>query len=115
MLFDGFAHLFRPAGLVKQSTAGLVLGNAVNIVLDYVFILPLGWGAAGAAAATSLGFLCSSAYYLFCMLARQRRGTPWSFFPSAAYGRNARTEGSVVSIGVPGALITELMRVANIV
>lgn len=54
-------------------------------------------------------------YCLFRILARQRRGTTCSFFPSAAYGRNARTEGSVVSIGVPGALITVLMRVANIV
>lgn len=60
MLFDGFAHLFRPVGLVEQSTVGLVLGNAVNIVLDYVFILPLGWRAAGAAAAASQGLLCSS-------------------------------------------------------
>lgn len=76
MLSNGFVHLFRSAGLVKQSTVGLVLGNAVNIVLDYVLIIPLGWGAAGAAAATSLGFLCSSAYYLFCMLARQRQVDP---------------------------------------
>ena len=44
MLSNGFVHLFRSAGLVEQSTVGLVLGNAVNIVLDYVFILPLGWG-----------------------------------------------------------------------
>lgn len=46
MLSNGFVHLFRSAGLIRESTVGLILGNGVNIVLDYVFILPLGWGAA---------------------------------------------------------------------
>lgn len=115
MLSNGFVHLFRSAGLVEQSTVGLVLGNAVNIVLDYVFIIPLGWGAAGAAAATSLGFLCSSAYYLFCMLARQRQVDPLFPLSPRCFRPDARTVGSVVSIGVPGALITVLMSVANIV
>lgn len=31
MLSNGFVHLFRSAGLVEQSTVGLVLGNAINI------------------------------------------------------------------------------------
>ena len=34
MLANGFVHLFRSAGLIKQSTIGLVLGNVINIVLD---------------------------------------------------------------------------------
>lgn len=68
MLSNGLIHLFRSAGLIRQSTLGLMLGNGVNIVLDYIFIIPLGWGAAGAAAATSLGFFCSTLYYLACMV-----------------------------------------------
>lgn len=44
MLSNGFVHLFRSAGLIRESTVGLVLGNAINIVLDYVFIIPQGWG-----------------------------------------------------------------------
>lgn len=44
MMANGFVHLFRSVGLIKESTIGLVLGNAVNMVLDYVFIAVLGWG-----------------------------------------------------------------------
>lgn len=115
MLSNGFVHLFRSAGLIRAGTVGLILGNGVNIVLDYVFIIPLGWGAAGAAAATSLGFVCSSAYYILCMVRRDRQGDP--LFPVSP--RAFRPEGgmvrSVVAIGIPGALITVLMSVANIV
>ena len=38
MLANGFVHLFRSVGLIKESTFGLVLGNVINIVLDYIFI-----------------------------------------------------------------------------
>lgn len=115
MLSNGFVHLFRSAGLIRESTVGLILGNGVNIVLDYVFILPLGWGAAGAAAATSLGFACSSGYYFTCMIRQYRRGS--SLFPVSpqSFRPSRDMVGSVVSIGIPGALITVLMSVANIV
>ena len=59
MLANGFVHLFRSVGLIKESTIGLVLGNVINMALDYVFIAILGWGTAGAALATSLGFVCA--------------------------------------------------------
>ena len=57
MLANGFVHLFRSVGLIKESTVGLVLGNVINMILDYIFIAIWGWGTAGAALATSLGFL----------------------------------------------------------
>lgn len=115
MLSNGFVHLFRSAGLIRESTVGLVLGNAINIVLDYVFIIPLGWGAAGAAAATSLGFVCSSVYYLACMVNQNRRGDPLFSVSPRAFCPDRGMVSSVVSIGIPGALITVLMSVANIV
>lgn len=115
MLANGFVHLFRSAGLIKESTVGLVLGNAINMVLDYVFIAILGLGTAGAALATSLGFLCAALYYIACMAREWQKGNqltplaPKHFPPNAAMSRN------VVSIGIPGALITVLMSVSNIV
>lgn len=114
MLSNGFAHLFRPVGLVKQNAVGLVLGNAINICGITCSFVPWDRGGWRRYGRFPRAFVLQP-YCLFRILARQRRGTPCSFFPSAAYGRNARTEGSVVSIGVPGALITVLMRVANIV
>lgn len=115
MLANGFVHLFRSVGLIKEGTIGLVLGNAVNIVLDDVFIVILGWGTAGAALATSFGFVCATAYYIACMAREGHKGnelvplSPKRFAPNAAMIRN------VVSIGIPGALITVLMSVSNIV
>ncbi len=115
MLANGFVHLFRSAGLIKEGTIGLALGNAVNMALDYVFIAVLNWGTAGAALATSLGFVCASVYYMACMIRESVRGnvcvslSPKRFLPNGAMVR------SVVSIGVPGALITVLMSVSNIV
>ncbi|MCI8505465.1 MAG: MATE family efflux transporter [Lachnospiraceae bacterium] len=115
MLANGFVHLFRSVGLIKESTIGLILGNGINIVLDYVFIAIAGWGTAGAALATSLGFVCATIYYIVCMIREEYKGnqlvplTPKCFSPNAAMVRN------VVSIGIPGALITVLMSISNIV
>lgn len=107
MLANGFVHLFRSVGLIKESTVGLVLGNVINMILDYIFIAIWGWGTAGAALATSLGFLCASVYYIICMV-RQKMLHKY-VLPNKIMLRN------VVSIGIPGALITVLMSVSNIV
>lgn len=115
MLSNGLIHLFRSAGLIKQSTIGLILGNAVNIVLDYVFIIPLGLGAAGAAAATSLGFVFSTLYYFACMIKQNREGNLLFPLSPKAFKPDRGMVKSVISIGVPGALITVLMSVSNIV
>lgn len=115
MLANGFVHLFRSVGLIKESTIGLVLGNVINMVLDYVFIVIFGWGTAGAALATSLGFVCATIYYIVCMIREEYKGNqlvplnPKRFSPNPTIVRN------VVSIGIPGALITVLMSVSNIV
>lgn len=115
MLSNGFVHLFRSVGLIKESTIGLVLGNVINIVLDYVFIVILGWATAGAALATSLGFVFATIYYIICMIREERKGnelvplTPKYFSPNTGMIRN------VISIGIPGALITVLLSVSNIV
>ncbi len=115
MLANGFVHLFRSVGLIKEGTVGLILGNVINMALDYVFIAILGWGTAGAALATSLGFVCATVYYIVCMIREEHKGnqlvplTPKRFSPDAPMIRK------VVSIGIPGALITVLMSVSNIV
>lgn len=115
MLANGFVHLFRSAGLIKESTIGLVLGNVINMILDYIFIAILGWGTAGAALATSLGFVCATLYYIVCMIREEHRGNPLVPLSPAHFSPNAAMIRSVVSIGIPGALITVLMSVSNIV
>ncbi len=115
MLANGFVHLFRSVGLIKEGTVGLVLGNVINMVLDYVFIAIFGWGTAGAALATSLGFVCASVYYIMCMIREERRGNQLVPLSFKRFSPNAAMIRRVVSIGIPGALITVLMSVSNIV
>lgn len=115
MFSSGELYLLRAAGLIRQGTAGLILGNGVNIVLDYVFIQRFGWGTAGAALATSLGYLATTVYYVACMHQAERRGcrylplTPREFWPTG------KIVAGVVKIGIPGSLVTILMSAANIV
>ena len=115
MMANGFVHLFRSVGLIKEGTIGLVLGNAINMVLDYVFIAIFRWGTAGAALATSLGFACATVYYMFCMICEGRRGNQLVPLTPKRFSLNGAMIRNVVSIGIPGALITVLMSVSNIV
>ena len=115
MLSNGFVHLFRSAGLIREGTIGLILGNVINMALDYIFIAVFKWGTAGAALATSLGFVCATVYYLACMIREERRGNQLVPLNPKRFSPNAPMVRSVVSIGIPGALITVLMSVSNIV
>ena len=76
IISNGAVHLFRSIGFIKESTIGLALGNSINIIFDYIFIVVWGWGTAGAALATSFGFFCSTVYYLVCMIQAERKGNP---------------------------------------
>ncbi len=115
MLANGFVHLFRSVGLIREGTIGLVLGNIINMVLDYIFIAVLGWGTAGAALATSLGFVCATVYYIVCMICEEHKGNPLVPLAPGHFSPNTSMVRNVIGIGIPGALITVLMSVSNIV
>ncbi len=115
ILSNGLVHLFRSVGFIKESTIGLAFGNFINIVFDFVFIVLFDWGTAGAALATSFGFFCSTIYYLICMIKAERNGNQLISLSIKDFVPNRKMVGSVVSIGIPGALITVLLSVSNIV
>ena len=115
ILSNGLVHLFRSVGFIKESTIGLALGNSVNIVFDFVFIVLLNWGTAGAALATSFGFFCSTIYYLVIMIQAERKGNYLVSLSIKQFAPNKRMVSGVVSIGIPGALITVMLSVSNIV
>ncbi len=61
MLFSvAMASVIRAEGAVIPGMLSNIAGTIVNLVLDPVFILVLGWGVGGAAAATVLGNMTSS-------------------------------------------------------
>ncbi|MDV4151996.1 MATE family efflux transporter [Clostridium sp. AL.422] len=57
MLFDYFLIT---AGEPKLGLISSIIGGVTNIVLDYIFIVPLNMGLVGAALATSIGYLLPS-------------------------------------------------------
>lgn len=115
IMSNGLVHLFRSIGFIKESAIGLALGNSINIFFDFVFIVLLEWGTAGAALATSFGFFCSTIYYLVCMIGAERKENQLVSLSIKQFVPHKKMIGSVVSIGIPGALITVLLSVSNIV
>ena len=115
MLSNGFVHSFRSVDLIKEATIGLAIGNGINMVLDWIFIVPMGMGTKGAAMATSLGFVCSSAYYVFSVLRQERKGNEFVRLSPVGIQPDEEMILNVVKIGVPGALITVLLSASNIV
>ena len=89
ILYNMFAGILRAVGNSKTPLYFLILTCVLNLFLDVLFIIPLGWGVQGAAAATvvSQGF-CA----LLCGLYVFKRHRP--IWPSR---RHFRLEKSIVS------------------
>jgi putative MATE family efflux protein len=115
ILSNGLVHIFRSAGLIKQATTGIILGNGINIVLDWVFIVLLDMGTAGAALATSIGFFCATIYFFFCMFIEILRKNELFSLSPKYFKVSPQTKIDVIKIGIPGSLITIMLSVSNIV
>lgn len=115
LLSNGLVHIFRSAGLINQATIGIVIGNGINIILDWIFIVVLKMGTAGAALATSIGFFCSTAYYFACMFREIIRKNELFSFSPKSFNVSTQTKIDVIKIGIPGALITVMIGVSNII
>lgn len=114
ILTNGQVHIFRSTGLIRQATTAVILGNCINILFDWIFIVRLNMGTAGAAAATSIGFLCSTIYELFVMLRRSADHSLFSLSPKELHVKKTLVT-EVVKIGIPGALVTIMLSVSNII
>ena len=90
---------------------GQIIGNMLNVVLDPIMILSLGWGITGAAIATSVSIVIGAVYYAGYFLAgkssisihvkhfRIREGIAWG----------------VLAIGVPSCLDLWLMSISQMI
>ena len=99
LIVVNFIHmnLLRCEGMAGMSMIGTLIGAVVNMILDPLLIP--GMGAAGAAAATVIGYACSVAFLLTVVL---RRSTALSVRPvlrvSPAYLRNMLAVGVTAAI-----------------
>ncbi len=106
-----FSNLIRSEGSSKTAMFGMLVGTIVNIILDPIMIITLGWGISGAAIATVIGNICSIVFYLVYIIFGKRS------ILSLNIKHFSVKEGilkNVFSIGIPGSLNNVLMSLSNI-
>ena len=104
------SNLLRAEGRSKESMIGSVIGTVVNIVLDPILISGLGLGAAGAAIATVIGYLCTD---VFLAVIVYRNSLNLSMQPKEIRIQG-RFVGQILGIGIPAALVNILQSISMI-
>ncbi|MBQ5961314.1 MAG: MATE family efflux transporter [Firmicutes bacterium] len=112
VIIANFIHLnlLRCEGMALQSMIGTLIGSVVNVILDPIMITGLGWGAAGAAAATVIGYVLSDLFLLAVVLRKSRY---FSVRPQEARVTGSQA-GSIFSIGITAAITNIASSVCNI-
>lgn len=67
----GANSFIRGEGNPKVAMATMLIGGILNVILDYIFIALFGWGMAGAAWATVIGYSISATWVLYYYLGGQ--------------------------------------------
>ncbi len=111
ILSNSFSNIIRAEGKANTAMLGVLIGNLINIVLDPVMILGLGWDVAGAAVATVLGNIFAAVFYIRHLLSKN---AILSIHPKYYKAVNGIAIG-VLSIGVPASLNNILMSLSNII
>lgn len=110
MIFTSvFSNVLRSEGAVKEAMTGNLLATVTNIVLDPLFILVLGYGVGGAAAATVLGNIAGGGYLVYYLLTHK---TALTLSPRYAV-KNPAAIGRIIAIGLPNATSSTLVGFAN--
>ncbi len=102
--------LLRAEGATKQAMIGTVLGSAINIILDPIFIFGLNMGIQGAAVATAIGNILAFSYYILFYTKKSHliSISPNFFMFNKYYFWN------IIKIGVPASLGMVLMSFGSI-
>ncbi len=111
IISNSFSNIIRAEGNANVAMMGMLIGNLINIVLDPVMILVLGWDVAGAAVATVLGNIFAAAFYIRHLLSKN---ATLSIHPKHYQIGNGIAVG-VLAIGVPASLNNILMSLSNII
>lgn len=108
---NSFSNIIRAEGKANIAMMGMLIGNLINIILDPIMILGLGWDVAGAAVATVLGNIFAALFYIFHMLSKN---ASLSIHPKYYQARKGIASG-VLAIGIPASLNNILMSLSNII
>ena len=102
-----FERFLQATGKTLYSTIAQISGALTNIVLDYVFIFPCGWGVAGAAWATVIGQVVSLAVAMtFHYAANKEIGSGLRYLAP-----DAGIIGGIYRVGLTAAIMQGLLSV----
>ena len=105
------AHMLRAEGSAKEASAGMMLGGILNVILDPIFIFPLGMGVSGAGFATMLSNVVCLLYYIWVL--RRNRGHSVITLNPRWY--TTKGAGDVLLVGFPAAMVIALGTTANVI
>lgn len=111
IISNSFSNIIRAEGNANIAMMGMLIGNMINIVLDPIMILALGWDVAGAAVATVLGNIFAAVFYIRHLLSKNAM---LSIHPKY-YKAKERIAVGVLSIGIPASLNSIMMSLSNII
>lgn len=111
LISNCYSNVVRTEGESGNAMMGQLLGNLLNVILDPIMILGFGWNIAGAAIATVIGNVIGAGYYLSYFL----RGKSTLSISLRDLTVKDKVCSSVLVIGIPAALGSLLMSVAQII
>lgn len=111
LISNAFSNIIRTEGKSAEAMMGQLLGNLLNVILDPIMILLLGWNITGAAIATLIGNIVGACYYILYFV----RGTSSLSVSIKELSQPEQVCGPVCAIGIPAALGSVLMSVAQII
>lgn len=112
VLNQTLAHLVRAEGHSAQASFGIALGGVLNILLDPIFIFPLGLEIAGAAVATMLSNIIALLYFVFFIIIKRGK-TDISFNPSN-FTLGGGIPKEVMLVGAPSCLMNLMGVLSNV-
>lgn len=111
LISNAFSNIVRAEGKSAEAMMGQLLGNLLNVILDPIMILLLGWNITGAAIATLIGNIVGACYYILYFV----RGKSSLSVNVKELSQPEKVCGPVCAIGIPAALGSVLMSVAQII
>ena len=111
LISNAFSNIIRTEGKSAEAMMGQLLGNLLNVILDPIMILLLGWNITGAAIATLIGNIVGACYYILYFV----RGKSSLSVSIKELSQPEKVCGPVCAIGIPAALGSVLMSVAQII
>lgn len=111
LISNCYSNILRAEGQATRAMTGQIIGNLLNVVLDPIMILGLGWNITGAAVATVIGNVAAAGYYIIYFL----RGKSSLSINIKDFSVKDKICSGVLAIGVPASLASVLMSISQII